>query len=641
MDRELKVIINSGYSALYLFAKDDIDYSLKLGYPVGSRGSVGSSLTARLSGISEVDPLPPYYICDKCKKVIFDSEYSNQTGFDMEDKLCPNCNNLMRKDGTNIPFETFLGIEGGKSKEPDIDLNFCSEVQSKIHDFTVELFGEENTFKAGTVGTVAKKTAKTYIEKYIHDFDMRINDTKLNYYISKVIGCKNSTGQHPGGMIVVPRGEYIYTFTPIQLAIDTDGEEAITTHYEYHKLEENLLKLDLLGQGTPSTLKMLNDITGIDPMTVPFYKKEVIDLFSNTQSLGITKEDISGTELGVLTIPEFGTDVAIKMCLEAKPQSVADLIRISGLAHGTDVWRNNIRDLVLDGTCTLKDAVCCRDDIMLYLIEKGIEQSLAFEIMESVRKGKGIKNNYIELLKNHNVPDWYIDSCNKIKYMFPKAHAAAYVTAALRIAYYKVHYKTEYYATYFTIRKDGFFYDLMVVDKEKIHYEINRIKEEYKRRKAFKYKKDDNEDIKNTEQDGDLVDYSSMKDSKLDDIYYCFRVCEEMFQRGVEFEPIDIYKAKAKEFIVCGENRIMPALMSINGLGEKVAIKMEEVIKEAVNTNNLFRSIEDFKNRTGVSKNIIESMIKFNIIDLPNDSKYNDRNSEFEEINELLDLIND
>ena len=641
LDRELTMIINSGYSALYLFAKDDIDCSMKLGYPVGSRGSVGSSLAARLSGISEVDPLPPYYICDNCKKVIFDNEYLNQTGFDMEDKLCPNCNTLMRKDGVNIPFETFLGIEGGKPKEPDIDLNFCSEVQSKVHDFTLELFGEKNTFKAGTVGTVARKTARSYVETYMKDSETILNETKLNYYVSKIIGCKNNTSQHPGGMIVVPRGEYIYTFTPIQLAIDDEGDEAITTHYDYHKLEENLLKLDLLGQKTPSTIKMLGDVTGIDPMTVPFYEKEVLDLFSTTDSLGIKKEDISGTELGILTIPEFGTDVAIKMCLEAKPKSVADLIRVSGLAHGTNVWQNNIRDLVLNDTCSLKDAVCCRDDIMIYLIEKGIDDSIAFEIMESVRKGKSIPNAYIELLKNHNVPDWYIESCNKIEYMFPKAHAAAYVIAALRIAYFKVHHKAEYYATYFTIRKDGFFYNLMMQDKEKIHYEIQTIKDEYKKRKSFKYKKsvDGNEEYSKNDNTG-LADYSSMKDKKLDSIYHCFRICEEMLQRGVEFEPIDIYKARAKEFVVIKDNKIMPALMSINGLGEKAAIKMEGVVKEAIDTNTPFTCIEDFKKRTGVSKNILDSMIELNIIDLPSKGAMYDTKNEFEETNELLELIN-
>ena len=668
LDNELKYIIDNGYSVMYIAAKKLIDYSRENGYPVGSRGSVGSSLAATMLGITEVNPLKPYYICPRCHKIIYDTEetnkYLNDTGFDMPDKMCPTCNTKMIKDGVNIPFETFLGIPGDAKaqKEPDIDLNFCSVFQSSVHKKTVEMFGEKNTFKAGTVGTVAEKTAFGYVKKYAEMEKKSLSNEQTNYFAKKILDCKNNTGQHPGGMVVVPEGEEIYSFTPIQLATSSSNISDITTHYDYHKIDSNLLKLDLLGHEAPLMLKKLAEVTGVDYMTVPFYEKEVLSLFENPNALGIKPEDISGTKLGCLTLPEFGTDFAMRMCEEAKPKTVADLIRIAGLAHGTDVWQGNVQTLIKNGDCTLSTAICCRDDIMIYLIEKGMDKGLAFNIMEKVRKGKGLEPDWIEEMKKHDVPDWYIGCCKKIKYMFPKAHAAAYVLASLRIAYYKVHYPKEYYATYFSIKKDGIDYKYIMQSKEDITYHIAKIKKiinEKSNDTKFKKQIDNNEkeyaginytnneEIENedTADAKDNIDnekalaskYSSMSAKNLFDLYMVYRVIEEMQARGIEFCPLDIYKAKRSDFIVY-DGRIMPSFDSIPGIGTKdtdidyndnkpLSEKSTAMKCEIEGRKGEYSSIENFRDRTKVNSTIVEVMKNLGLLD---GLKESDQNTVFD-----------
>ena len=652
LDNELKYIVDNGYSVMYIAAKKLIDFSVENGYPVGSRGSVGSSLAASLLGVSEVNPLKPYYICPKCHHIEYETEetkkYDNDTGFDMPDKYCPKCNTKMQKDGVNIPFETFLGIPGDKDaqKEPDIDLNFCSVFQSNIHKKTIDLFGSENTFKAGTVGTVAAKTAFVYVNKYAKQEKKTLTREQTNFYVGKILDCKNNTGQHPGGMVVLPKGEEIYTFTPIQLAADKIGN-GITTHYDYHKIDKNLLKLDILGHDSPLILKKLGEITGTDFFTVPFYEEEVLRLFKDTTSLGIMPKDISGTKLGCLSIPEFGTDFAMNMCEDAKPKTVADLIRIAGLAHGTNVWQGNVQELIKNGDCTLSSAICCRDDIMIYLIDKGIDKGLAFNIMESVRKGRGLKGDWVEVMKSHDVPDWYIGCCKKIQYMFPKAHAAAYVLASLRIAYYKIHYPKEYYATYFSVRKDGIDYKLMMQDKEDITYHIAKIKKIINEKSAdsnFKEKissqeksdyvgdtlenqfskmnLDGEEEETNSADNLNTEKYENMSAKNLYDLYMMYRIVEEMKSRGIDFCPIDIYKAKRSDFQVI-DGRIMPSFDSMPGVGTKDDdIDYSDDVPETEKSTAMrceiegqkgeYSSIEDFVNRTGVNKTVLENMKSFN-----------------------------
>ena len=645
LNNELEYIVDNGYSVMYIAAKKLIDFSVENGYPVGSRGSVGSSLAATLLGVSEVNPLKPYYICPKCHHVEYSTEetkkYENDTGFDMPDKDCPVCHTKMQKDGVNIPFETFLGIPGDKDaqKEPDIDLNFCSVYQSNIHKKTIDMFGEDNTFKAGTVGTVAAKTAYGFVNKYAEQENKTLTREQINFYVGKILDCKNNTGQHPGGMVVLPKGEEIYTFTPIQLAADKIGN-GITTHFEYHKIDKNLLKLDILGHDSPLILKKLGERTGTNFLEVPFYEEEVLRLFKNPSSLGITPKDISGTRLGCLTIPEFGTDFAMNMCEDAKPETVADLIRIAGLAHGTDVWQGNVQDLIKNGDCTLSSAICCRDDIMIYLIEMGLDKGLAFNIMESVRKGRGLKGEWVDEMKAHGVPDWYIGCCKKIKYMFPKAHAAAYVLASLRIAYYKVHYPAEYYATYFSVRKDGIDYRLIMQNKEDITYHIAKIKKIINEKSAdsdFKEKikeqerqdspleklaknidlDDEVENTSNKDSNGvEFEKYEKMSAKNLYDLYMVYRIVEEMKARGIDFCPIDIYKAKRSDFQVV-DGKIMPSFDSIPGIGTKDTDYNDDVSEDEMSTalkceiegrKGEYSSIENFSKRTGVNKTIIEMM---------------------------------
>ncbi|MCQ2414789.1 MAG: PolC-type DNA polymerase III [Lachnospiraceae bacterium] len=585
LDKELNSIISNGYSVMYIIAQRLIKDSMDHGYLVGSRGSVGSSLVATMADISEVNPLPPHYRCENCHYSDFTSEtvmkYRDYSGCDMPDAVCPVCGKPLIKDGFSIPFETFLGFKG--DKEPDIDLNFAGDYQPKAHAYTGVLFGEGNTFKAGTIGRVQDKTAFGYVERYNEDhnvFGMRkAEKARL------ALGCtdvKRTTGQHPGGIIVLPHGEEIHTFTPIQHPAN-DMESPVTTHFDYHSIDHNLLKLDILGKDDPSMVRMLQDLTGVDPMTMPIGVPEVLELFKSTKSLGISPEDIGGTPLGTLGIPEFGTDFAIGMLLDAKPQYVSDLVRIAGLAHGTDVWLGNAQTLIEQGKCTIQTAICTRDDMMLYLIEMGLDPAMSFKSMEAVRKGKVAKGacdtweDWKTEMRAHNVPEWYIESCNKIKYMFPKAHAAAYVVMGLRIAYFKVYYPKEYYAAYFTVKGSGFDYEKMNVSLPILRQTIKELKE-----------------YVGSNRNATANDKLALRD---------IRIVEEMMARGVEFAPIDIFKAKATQFTLTEDGRVMPSLNSISGLGDNAAAAIEA---DAV--NGPYLSVEEFIQRTKVSKTNAEQL---------------------------------
>ncbi len=583
LERELHSIISNGFAVMYIIAQKLVWKSNEDGYLVGSRGSVGSSLAATMAGITEVNPLSPHYYCPNCHYYDFDSDevksFSGMAGCDMPDKNCPVCGKPLKKDGFDIPFETFLGFKG--DKEPDIDLNFSGEYQSRAHSYTEVIFGKGQTYRAGTIGTLADKTAYGFVAHYYEDKGMRKRRCEIDRIVSGCVGVRRTTGQHPGGIIVLPLGEEIDSFTPVQHPADDMTTRTVTTHFDYHSIDHNLLKLDILGHDDPTMIRMLQDLTGLDPVKdIPLDSKEVMSLFQNTDALGITPDDIGGCKLGALGIPEFGTDFAMQMLIDAQPRYFSDLVRIAGLAHGTDVWLGNAKDLILSGQATIQTAICCRDDIMIYLIQKGLEEGLSFTIMESVRKGKGLKPEWIDEMKAHDVPQWYIDSCLKIKYMFPKAHAAAYVMMAWRVAYCKVFYPLAYYAAYFSIRANGFSYKLMCQGRDKLEYY--------------------------------LADYRSRMDTlskKEQDTLRDMRIVQEMYARGYEFTPIDIYKASARNFQII-DGKLMPSLSSIDGLGEKAA---DAVVFAA--EDGPFLSREDFINRTKVTKTVCDLMAELGILE--------------------------
>ena len=527
LDKELNSIIKNGFSVMYIIAQKLVWKSNEDGYIVGSRGSVGSSFVANMTGITEVNSLPPHYRCPNCKYSDF-KDYGYACGFDLPDKDCPKCGTKMVKDGIDIPFETFLGFNG--DKEPDIDLNFSGEYQAKAHKYTEVIFGKGTTFKAGTVGTVADKTAFGYVKKYYEERGIPVNNAEVERISVGCTGVKRTTGQHPGGIIVVPKGREIYEFTPVQHPADDPTSDIITTHFDYHSIDQNLLKLDILGHDDPTMIRMLYDITGIDPTKVPLDDKETMSIFSSTEALGVSPEQIN-SKVGSYGVPEFGTKFVRGMLVDTKPTTFDELIRISGLSHGTDVWLGNAQSLIEEGTVTLNEAICCRDDIMIYLMKKGVPPNPAFKIMETVRKGKALKDKekwaeYVALMKENNVPDWYIKSCEKIKYMFPKAHAAAYVTNAFRIAWYKVHMPAAYYTAYFTIRADAFDSDIMCHGVEKVK---NKMKE--------------------IELQGNAA---TNKDK---DMYGTLEIVLEMYERGIKFLPIDLYKSHATKFLMESEKR--------------------------------------------------------------------------------------
>ena len=592
LERELNSIISNGFAVMYIIAQKLVWKSNEDGYLVGSRGSVGSSFVATMSGITEVNPLSPHYHCPKCRYYDFDSEevrkFSGMAGCDMPDKKCPVCGTPLEKDGFDIPFETFLGFKG--DKEPDIDLNFSGEYQSKAHDYTEVIFGKGQTFRAGTIGTLADKTAFGYVKKYYEERGTRKRNCEINRIVQGCVGVRRTTGQHPGGIIVLPLGEEIYSFTPVQHPANDMTTSTVTTHFDYHSIDHNLLKLDILGHDDPTMIRMLQDLIGLDPVKdIPLDSPEVMSLFQNTSALGITPDDIGGCPLGALGVPEFGTDFAMQMLLDTKPKYFSDLVRIAGLAHGTDVWLGNAQTLIQEGKATIQTAICTRDDIMIYLIAQGMEQGLSFTIMESVRKGKGLKPEWEEDMKAHGVPDWYIWSCKKIKYMFPKAHAAAYVMMAWRIAYCKIFYPLAYYAAFFSIRASAFSYEIMCQGRDKLEYYLA----DYKKRSDTLSKK---------EQD-------TLRD---------MRIVQEMYARGFDFMPIDIYKAKARHFQII-DGKLMPSLSSIDGLGEKAAEAVVDAVKDSP-----FLSVEDFSSRTKVNGTICSLMSDLGLLkDLPQSNQLN------------------
>ncbi len=582
LQKELNSIITNGFAVMYIIAQKLVWKSVEDGYLVGSRGSVGSSFVATMSGITEINPLSPHYYCSECHYVDFDSEevraYAGTAGIDMPDKACPKCGAPLHKDGFDIPFETFLGFKG--DKEPDIDLNFSGEYQSKAHKYTEVIFGAGQTFRAGTIATLADKTAFGYVKNYYEERGKHKRTSEINRITVGCTGVRRSTGQHPGGIIVLPLGQNINSFTPIQHPANDMTTDTITTHFDYHSIDHNLLKLDILGHDDPTMIRMLQDLTGIDPLTIPLDGKDVMSLFQNTDALGITPDQIGGTKLGCLGIPEFGTDFAMNMVIEAQPKSFSDLVRISGLSHGTNVWVGNAQDLIRSGTATISTCVCTRDDIMTYLINKGVEPEESFKIMEAVRKGmvakkkvadkwEGWKKDMIE----HDVPDWYIESCQKIEYMFPKAHAAAYVMMAWRIAYCKIHYPLAYYGAFFSIRAKAFSYEIMCQGQK----HLENIMADYKKR-------------------------SDTLSNKEKDAYGDMRIVQEMYARGFTFEPIDIFRAQSRSFQIV-DGKLMPSLNSIDGLGEKAADAIVEAAKDGP-----FLSKDDFRQRTKVSKTVIELM---------------------------------
>ncbi len=585
LERELNSIISNGYAVMYIIAQKLVWKSNEDGYLVGSRGSVGSSFVATMSGITEVNPLQAHYLCPNCHYSDFDSPevkaFSGRGGCDMPDKKCPVCGKPLAKEGFDIPFETFLGFKG--NKEPDIDLNFSGEYQSKAHAYTEVIFGYGQTYRAGTIGTLADKTAFGYIKNYFEERGIHKRNCEVGRIVQGCVGVRRTTGQHPGGIIVLPVGEEINSFTPVQHPANDMSTNIVTTHFDYHSIDHNLLKLDILGHDDPTMIRMLQDLTGLDPQKIPLDDASVMSLFKNTDALGVTPEEINGCPLGALGIPEFGTDFAMQMVIDAKPQEFSDLIRISGLSHGTDVWLGNAQTLIEEGKATISTAICTRDDIMVYLIHMGLDSELSFTIMESVRKGKGLKEEWEKEMTAHGVPDWYIWSCKKIKYMFPKAHAAAYVMMAWRIAYCKVFYPLAYYAAYFSIRATGFSYELMCQGEERLRYFMR----DYERRKDKLTKKEQ-------------------------DTYRDMRIVQEMYARGFEFLPLDVYCAKATRFQII-EGKLMPSLGTIEGMGEKAAEAVEEAAKDGA-----FLSKDDFRQRTKVSKTVIDLMVELGILsDLP------------------------
>ena len=568
LDKELNSIISNGYSVMYIIAQKLVWKSNEDGYIVGSRGSVGSSLVAFMTGITEVNSLKPHYRCPNCKYSEFD-DYGVGNGFDLPDKDCPKCGHKLAKDGMDIPFETFLGFNG--DKEPDIDLNFSGEYQAKAHKYTEVIFGKGTTFKAGTVGTVAEKTAFGYVRGYFEDRGIPVNKAEMQRLAQGCTGIKRTTGQHPGGIIVVPKGREIYEFTPVQHPADDSNSDIITTHFDYHSIDGNLLKLDILGHDDPTVIRMLQDLTGIAPQDIPLDDPETMSIFNSTTALGVTPEQIH-SQVGTFGIPEYGTKFARGMLLDTKPTTFDELIRISGLSHGTDVWLGNAQTLIEQGIVTLKEAICCRDDIMVYLMQKGVPPDKAFKIMETVRKGKALKDpakweEFKGIMKQYDIPDWYIKSCEKIKYMFPKAHAAAYVTNAFRIAWFKVHIPLAYYAAYYSIRAKAFDAQWMIFGKEKAKNKMKEI------------------EIKNQKKEATKAEL---------DMYDDLEIVLEMYERGFEFLPVDLYESDSTKFKI-QDNKLRPPLNSIPGFGTVAAQGIVEARKDGK-----FMSIDDLKIRAKI-----------------------------------------
>ena len=574
MDKELDCIVNYGYSVMYMIAHKLVKKSNEAGYLVGSRGSVGSSFAAFLSDITEVNALCPHYVCPNCKHSEWFEHGEYPTGIDMPDKNCPECGTKYKKDGLMIPFETFLGFKG--DKVPDIDLNFSGGYQATAHKYVGELFGEGYVFKAGTIGTIADKTAIGFAKKYYEQKGIDAPEEELMRISRGMVDVKRTTGQHPGGIIVCPKTMDIHDFCPIQHPADKKDSDIITTHFDFHSIHDNLLKLDILGHDDPSTIRMLEDLTGLNASELPLGDPKVMTLFSGTEALGVTPEQI-GSKVGTFGVPEFGTSFVRGMLVDTKPTTFVELLIISGLSHGTDVWLNNAQDLVKAGTASLAEVIGLRDDIMVYLIQHGLEPGTAFKIMEFVRKGRaakeGMPEEFESAMRENNVPEWYIDSCKKIKYMFPKAHAAAYVMMALRIAYFKVYYPAEFYIAYFTVRADLFDAALMTKGVEKVKSEMHRL----------------------------ILKGNTMSATEKS-IYTILEICLEMYERGIKFLPVDLYKSHARKFRKIG-NDILPPLNAFAGVGDAAADAIMNAAQEGK-----FLSKEDLKNRAGITKAVMETL---------------------------------
>lgn len=581
LERELNSIIGNGFSVLYLSAQKLVKKSLDNGYLVGSRGSVGSSLVAFMMGITEVNALCPHYICTNpdCKNAEFIDEEG--IGIDLPEKICPKCGKPYKRDGYSIPFEVFMGFNG--DKVPDIDLNFSGEYQSEIHRYTEQLFGKENVFKAGTISTLAEKNAEGYVKKFIEEHEMNATKAEIIRLAKKCEGAKKTTGQHPGGMVVVPSDHSIYEFCPVQKPANDEKNDSITTHFDYHVMDEQLVKLDILGHDDPTTIKMLQEYTGLDIYTIPLSDPDTLKIFSSTESLGITPEQINGSVVGTFGVPEFGTPFVRQMLVDTKPTTFAELVRISGLSHGTDVWLNNAQEFIRQKKATLSQVISVRDDIMNYLIGQGVEKLTSFKIMEFVRKGKASKDpdgwaKFVDILKENNIAEWYIESCGKIKYMFPKGHAVAYVMMAMRIAYFKVHYPVAFYAAYLSRKAEDFDYEIMgTPESAKNHLDL--------------LSKEPKLDVK-----------------KKAEVAIC-EIIIEMYARGVEFLPIDVYKSNGTKFTI-EDGKIRVPLIAIAGLGGAV---IDNIVAER--EIGRFISYEDLKRRTKVSQTIVEKLKALNAID--------------------------
>ena len=623
LEVELDSIIGNGYAVMYIMAQRLVWKSNEDGYLVGSRGSVGSSFAATMSGITECNPLAPHYYCEKCKSSFFEDEYrapegtdpkviaeiqavikeeraEGGLGFDLPDMFCPHCGEKLHKDGLEIPFETFLGFGG--TKEPDIDLNFSGEYQANAHAYTEVMFGKGHTFRAGTITGVADKTAFGYVKNYFDDHNIVKRTAEIDRIARGCTGIRRSTGQHPGGIVIVPRDKEIYDFTPIQKPANDMSVDTITTHFEYHAIDANLLKLDILGHDDPTMIRRLEKLTNTNVQKdVHFDDKKILSLFLSPEALGITSDDIDGCPTGTLGLPELGTDFVIQMLVDTKPTKIADLVRIAGLSHGTDVWLGNAQQLIAEGKCTISSAICTRDDIMVYLMDKGIEPQVSFDIMEHVRKGRGLltykdketgeERQEEDVMREHNVPEWYIWSCKKIKYMFPKAHAAAYIMMALRVAWYKIYKPLAYYAAFFGIRAKAFNYETMCQGREKLEFFMADLKRKKANHEASK------------------KDEDSLGDMK---------IVQEMYARGFEFLPIDIYTAKAHEFQII-DGKLMPSLDTIEGLGEKAA---DGLVDAVAAQDGPFVSKNDLREKSKLSKTVIETMSNLGLLNgMPEDSQ--------------------
>ena len=580
LDTELNAIIKNGYAVMYVSAQMLVKKSLEDGYLVGSRGSVGSSLAATMAGITEVNPLNPHYICPECKHLEWGDMDLYDCGIDMPEKNCPKCGTVMRRDGFTIPFATFLGFKG--DKEPDIDLNFASEYQPRAHRYVGEIFGEKNVFKAGTVGTIAEKTAKGFVRKFAEETNREITEVEIDRLAAGCEGVKRTTGQHPGGIVIVPDDREIYEFCPVQRPANDSKSDITTTHFDYHKIDQNLLKLDILGHNIPSMIRQLQDMTGVDPLSVDLSDRKVLSLFNGTEALDIKDPDYRFTH-GSYAIPEFGTSFVRQMLDDAKPDKFADLVRISGFSHGTDVWLNNAQDYIRQGVATMREVLSTRDDIMNYLILKGIENETSFKIMEDVRKNRPLKPEQLKVMKEHGVPDWYIDSCIKIQYMFPRAHAVAYVMMSFRMAWYKVYYPPEFYATVFSSDVTNFNADVILRGKQAVLDRMDEID-----------RMGNNASAKE-------------KDEKL-----VLEIAYEMYARGYKFRNARLGASRALKFWVEDGEVLLP-YAAFSGVGETAARSLADAYKEKP-----FDTIEEAMNRAKISRAVVDVLKEHGVFgDLP------------------------